>query len=373
MAQTAAYDAIVVGGGLVGIAIAYGLTRNRLKVVVLDEGDVAFRASRANFGLVWVQSKGVRMPAYARWTRRSSDLWPGFRDVLTQEPGVDLQYSRPGGYHFCLSDDELAQRRNQMESLATAPGSDFIYEMLDHKALKDRFPLLGDAVVGGSYSPLDGHVNSLRLFRAMHTAFQAFGGTYEPNQRVGAIDNAAGTFTVTASGGRFTAPRVVLAAGNGTQALAPMVGMKAPIGPERGQILVTAKVQRFLDAPTALLRQTGEGSVLIGDSKEETGFEDWTTPRIMQALASRAVATFPVLRDVAVVRTWAGLRVMSPDGFPVYQQSEKCPGAFVACVHSGVTLAAAHAGPLADAIAAGALPDALEPFTAERFDVSQAA
>lgn len=71
MADTQTSDAIVVGGGLVGMAIAYGLIRNGLKVTVLDEGDIAHRASRANFGLVWVQSKGVGMPAYARWSRRS--------------------------------------------------------------------------------------------------------------------------------------------------------------------------------------------------------------------------------------------------------------------------------------------------------------
>ena len=112
---------------------------------------------------------------------------------------------------------------------------------------------------------------------------------------------------------------------------------------------------------------------MIGDSKEETGFEDWTTPQIMKELAIRAVTTFPILRDVPIVRTWTGLRVMSPDGFPIYQQSESCPGAFVCCVHSGVTLAATHAGPLADAIVSGTLPDPLQPFNADRFDVQDAA
>ena len=65
------YDAIVVGGGLVGSAIAYGLVRAGLKVTLLDEGDVALRAARGNFGLVWVQSKGDGAPDYQRWTRRS--------------------------------------------------------------------------------------------------------------------------------------------------------------------------------------------------------------------------------------------------------------------------------------------------------------
>jgi len=64
-------DVAVVGGGLVGAAIAWGLARAGTRVVVLDEGDVAFRASRGNFALVWVQSKGLGMPEYAAWTKLS--------------------------------------------------------------------------------------------------------------------------------------------------------------------------------------------------------------------------------------------------------------------------------------------------------------
>ena len=70
------YDLIVIGGGLVGGAIAWGAARLGASVALLDEGDVAFRAARANFGLVWVQSKGAGMPAYAHWSRRSAELWP---------------------------------------------------------------------------------------------------------------------------------------------------------------------------------------------------------------------------------------------------------------------------------------------------------
>ena len=368
-----AQDVIVVGGGLVGIAIACGLARKRASVLVLDEGDIAFRASRGNFGLVWVQSKGAGMPAYARWTRQSSDLWQGFADTLLEETGVDVQFSRPGGYHFCLSPEEFRDRERLMATLARSPGSRFTYEMLDRSALLETFPYLGERVVGASYSPFDGHVNSLRLFRAMHMAFQAAGGRYEPRQAVQGVARDGAGFTVTTDRGRYAAGQVVLAAGNGTRALAPMVGLQAPVSPERGQILVTAKVKPFLSGPTAMLRQTGEGGVLIGDSKEEVGFEDRTTPEVMRDLAARAVTTFPILRDAPVVRSWAALRIMTPDGFPVYQQSETAPGAYVACLHSGVTLAAAHAGPLADAIAEGRLPDDFETFRAERFDVQQAA
>ena len=81
---------------------------------------------------------------------------------------------------------------------------------------------------------------------------------------------------------------------------------------------------------------------------------------------------FPHLRDANVARVWGALRVMTPDGFPIYQQSEQHPGAFAATCHSGVTLAGAHALALAPAILAGQLPPALDAFSAERFHVPAA-
>ena len=81
-------EAIVVGGGLVGAAIALGLRDRGLDTVLLDEGDIAFRASRGNFGLVWVQSKGLGAPWYQRWTRNSAQEWPALAADLASRTGI---------------------------------------------------------------------------------------------------------------------------------------------------------------------------------------------------------------------------------------------------------------------------------------------
>ncbi len=90
------FDAIVVGGGLVGTAIGYGLVREGLKVALVDEGDVAYRASRGNFGLVWVQSKGLGAPHYQRWTRRSAQEWPALAAELGERTGVAIGLEQNG-------------------------------------------------------------------------------------------------------------------------------------------------------------------------------------------------------------------------------------------------------------------------------------
>jgi hypothetical protein len=80
-------DVAVVGGGLSGSAIAFGLAREGKRVIVLDEGDVAKRASSGNFALVWVQGKGLGMPAYTGWTMRSSNDWAQLHSADSRRRG----------------------------------------------------------------------------------------------------------------------------------------------------------------------------------------------------------------------------------------------------------------------------------------------
>jgi glycine/D-amino acid oxidase-like deaminating enzyme len=117
------------------------------------------------------------------------------------------------------------------------------------------------------------------------------------------------------------------------------------------------------------IRQTDEGGIMIGDSQEDRGFDTVVGQPILSVMAERAVRMFPRLAGLNVVRSWSALRVMSPDGFPIYDQSLSHPGAFVVTCHSGVTLAANHVLTLAPAILSGGLPDTLDAFSARRFHV----
>ena len=363
------FDVAVVGGGLVGAATSWGLAREGLRVALLDEGDRDVRASRGNFALVWVQSKGLGLAAYAGWTIRSSNAWGGFSDLLKQETGLDVCFQRPGGFHLALSEKELEARADVLKRLHAQPGIvEYTTEILDHDQVARMLPDIGPEVVGASYCPLDGHVNSLRTFRAFHTGFKAFGIDYFPGYPVSAISKSGGEFRLTTPDGEFRAAKVVLAAGNANQALAPMVGLYAPMGPTRGQIVVTERTMPFLPHPLTTIRQTDEGTVMIGDSMEDELDDRTLKLAISGVMADRAQRMFPHLARLNVVRSWAGIRVMPQDGFPIYDQSETHPGAFVACCHSGVTLASNHAFEIARMVAAGALePELVGAFSASRF------
>jgi glycine/D-amino acid oxidase-like deaminating enzyme len=368
-----AFHVAIVGGGLVGAALGYGMRDLGRRLAILDEGDVAYRAARGNFGLVWVQGKGYGMPSYGAWTQRSAAAWPAFAADLAQTTGIDVALRQQGGLHLCLTPDELDARAARMTELLGQPGFPrYGVEILDRAGVRARIGQVGD-IAGGTWCPLDGECNPLRLLRALRAGVAAAGGAVLAGHGVDRIERSSGRFVLHTPHGAVACDRVVLAAGLGNARLAPMAGLAAPVLPNKGQILVTERVPRFLEAVVENVRQTDEGTVLIGNSQQDAGLDTSLDTGVMSAMASRAAQAFPPLRDVRVVRAWAALRVMSADGFPIYAQSRESPGAWVVTCHSGVTLAAVHAMVLAPAIRAGALPAECAAFDAARFHVRAAA
>lgn len=369
-------DILVIGAGMVGAAIGYGLASQGRSVIVLDGGDHDHRAAYANFGLVWLQGKGWNKPAYQHLTLASIRAWPDFSGELADLTGVDMEYEGRGGLVFCVGEDDFEQRRARLRHLSEqrgGAGDDF--EMLDRHEIERMFPRIrfGQEVVGASFGRHDGHANPMRLLLALQQGLVLRGGQLLRRHEVTRIAPAASGYVVHAGGRTFSADRIVLAAGLNNAALAPELGLDVPVRPQRGQILVTERLAPLMAYPGHDLRQTRDGTLLIGSTIEEAGFDSRATARSAARLSADATKVVPSLASVRVVRQWSGLRVMTPDGFPVYTESAECPGVFLATCHSGVTLAAFHAATLAPAISAGALPAELSPFREGRFGVSQAA
>jgi glycine/D-amino acid oxidase-like deaminating enzyme len=371
------FDAIVVGGGMVGPAIGYGLVQQGLQVAILDEGDRNLRAAKGNFGLVWFQGKGLGMPRYVKWTFESTQRWPNFHTALQQQTGLDSGYRKTSGLHLCVGDDALSLRHDHINGLRKQEGDrGYACEFIDRQQTQELLPdvQLGQDVVGASYSAHDGHANPLLLMRALHQAFRQGGGTLLREHHVTNIEpihsSSGNAFRVHTENAVFECAKVVLAAGHGVNTLAPMVGLDINVQPQRGQILVTERLQPMLSHAMSHIRQTEEGSVMLGDSQEDVGYDTSTTLEISTQIAQHAVRAIPALARARMVRTWAALRVLTADKFPVYAQSKIYPGAFVAVTHSGVTLAAMHAERLAPWIAGGEQPDDFDAFSPDRFIAS---
>ena len=145
-----------------------------------------------------------------------------------------------------------------------------------------------------------------------------------------------------------------------------------PLTPNQGQLLITERVAPFLSYPSIHIRQTDEGSLQIGDSHADVGYDDSTALDVLAMISDRLLSIFPHLKGIHVLRSWSALRVMTPDGLPVYERSSQWPNATVVNCHSGVTLAAQHATVLANWIAQpdqGNQQSLINEFSADRFHV----
>ncbi len=363
-------DYAIIGGGVVGLSVAWGLLRRGKTVTLLDGDDGSFRASRGNFGLVWVQSKGMNQPRYARWSQQSAAIWGDFARELGENTGQAVPLEQNGGYDLHFSEETLQETVAKYEKLKATLGGDYPFEVLGHNALRKEEPNIGDRVVGAILHHQDGHANPLKLLKALAADVRRMGARVLIGKNATDVTKP-GEFRVTCSDGTVvSAGKVVLSAGLGAAQLGPRMGFKAPIRPQRGQVLITEKLPKLINRPSLIARQVDEGGIQIGATNEEVGLDDRVTQPGLSGLAAKAIAAYPALAKAQLVRSWGALRVLSPDGLPIYQESAKMPGAYLVTCHSGITLAAAHASLLPDWLeGTEAAPD-LEVFSEARFAVS---
>ncbi|WP_341864164.1 FAD-dependent oxidoreductase [Gymnodinialimonas sp. 57CJ19] len=365
----------IIGGGVVGLSVAIGLLQAGRRVRILDGADSDARASQGNFGLVWGQGKGWDFAPYAKWTAEALAAWPDFAANLAEMSGIDVALEQSGGFEFFTDAGELDDFASMLARQKNHLGNRFSYDVLTGDDLRRDMAGIGADVVGATFSQLDGHVNPLRFLRALRLSVTALGGQILTDSRVDSIQPAhGGGFDLTlARGDTITTDKVLLCAGLGAATLAKDLGFQTQVRPQRGELLITEKLDARLPFLSSTIRQVDEGGVQIGGTKADAGMDDSETLDVMAGLARHAVQVFPELANVRVVRAWGALRVMSPDGHPVYARSSQHPGAFLITCHSGVTLASLHASSLADWVEdTPATPD-LEAFDEHRFALSNAA
>ncbi|MGH1413588.1 MAG: NAD(P)/FAD-dependent oxidoreductase [Pelagimonas sp.] len=363
-------DYAIIGGGIVGLSVAWGLLRRGRRVTVLDGDDGSFRASRGNFGLVWVQSKGMTQPRYASWSQHSAAIWADFASEVADNTGRPIPLEQKGGYDFHFSEETLDATLAKYEKLKAQLGGNYPYDVLGHNALRKEEPHIGPKVIGAILHHQDGHANPLKLLSALAADVRRMDGHVLVGKTVTEVEKPDGFRITCADGTIVNAGKVVLSAGLGAAQLGPKMGFKAQVRPQRGQVLITEKLPKLINRPSLIARQVDEGGIQIGATNEEVGLDDRVTQSGLSGLAAQAIAAYPALARAQLLRSWGALRVLSPDGLPIYQQSADMPGAYLVTCHSGITLAAAHARLLPDWLEDTDVAPDLEVFSETRFAVS---
>ena len=232
------YDICVIGGGFMGAAVALGLVKAGVRVLMVDRISTIYKASKANFGLVWSQSKGLGNRDYSRLSVKATLAFKTFAARLEQESGIDTELRLGAGLVLTIGEVELAARKKfiqQMHHEAQQSGETHPSRMVDRcevQALVGEAPL-GQNVSGGSFSDIDGDVNPLLLLRAMRKVFSDRGGHFLQGCSVNAIQRKKGIYVLDTTQGTVEVPAIVLAAGLGNIQLAAMMGRPFPWLPKR--------------------------------------------------------------------------------------------------------------------------------------------
>jgi glycine/D-amino acid oxidase-like deaminating enzyme len=363
-------ETLIIGGGVVGLSIAYGLLKLDEDVLVINDVTDTHSASRGNFGLIWSQGKGEFSTEYARWTQKSISLWPNLANELKDLTGIDVMLELDGGIEYFTVHEEMDRHIEILNQIHAKSDSNNKFKVLSNSQLKSYVPEIGPKVVGATLQPGDGHVNPLYLLNALSSAVLLKGGKLKNGIKATSIERVGNKFiTLLKDGNEIITDRVIIAAGLGSTNIAKMLNFKSPIRPLHGQLMITEKLPHFLRYPSVNIRQVNEGGVQIGGSEVDRGFDDKESLSIVSELARDAVDIFPCLENVNLIRSWGCLRIMTPDGLPIYQQSIENEGAFFITCHSGITLAACHTELLARWIVGTKDAPDLSIFEEDRFDV----
>ncbi|MBI1734810.1 MAG: FAD-binding oxidoreductase [Candidatus Rokubacteria bacterium] len=367
----------MIGAGAIGTAAAYYLAKAGVGVTVVDRRGVGQEASGANVGLVTLFSAySFDEPdpgaAYAL-SIASADAYL----TLGEELGVDLEYERCGGVVFAQTDDQLALIRRAYEGYRR---QGIPVEWLDAAGVLAAEPAFRcEGILGGVFCPLNGQLNPLMLCRGLAQGARAHGARFMPGTSVEGIETTGGRVrAVRTTAGEIPCEQVVNAAGAWSAALARMVGLDIPVSPGRGQIVLTEPAPRFIHrivmgaSPAA--RQTRRGNVIIGSALEYAGFDKASTLDTVTGFSRSVLTRFPALRGLSVIRSWAGLRPMTPDHLPIIQMLDAPRGFCLATGHShrGICYGAGTGQAVADLVMGKPPRLPLDAFRLARFNDSAA-
>lgn len=317
-------DVAVIGGGVIGCAVAYYLTKQGARVTIIEQSVIGSGASSANSGAIAMATKkpGLSLDL----AMASQRLFPD----LTAELGMDLEYAVQGNLIVAESETEMIfLEKLALEQQAAGVAA----EIVDSARCRALNPLLEGAVLAGLYCATDAQVNPFKITQAFATAAQNGGACVLTNSRVEAIELRDGRVGgVVTSTGRVDADWVVNAAGAHADSIAKMVGVEHDVKPRRGQIAVLEASDRVPEvrvaaaasllakhAPSTPGKSTANvalsylsrpfsGTVLLGSTNEFAGFDTRTTPEGVGEICAGAMRLMPRLGEMSVVRTWAGLR-----------------------------------------------------------------
>lgn len=327
-------DIVLIGGGVIGLSIAYELATRGATVRVLDQGPFGQESSWAGAGMISPGNPASAKSLESRLRAESFVRWPAWSDQLRSETGIDTGFARCGGLEIETigSAPELSQlaSRFQLEGV--------LAELLDARELRNLEPHLNPELSGAVYLPDYCQVRNPRLLKALFAACVQRGVKLSPGSAVIGMERAGKrltsvrTPTETISAGQF-----VVCCGAWSQNVLAQAGVAIQVTPVRGQIVLLSALplptRRILEVGPRYIVPRADGLILVGSTEEHVGFEKCNTAAAVAELIRFGCELVPSLKSARMERCWSGLRPGTSTGLPYLGSIPTCDNLFIAAGH----------------------------------------
>ncbi|UFJ41194.1 glycine oxidase ThiO [Brevibacillus humidisoli] len=363
-------DCLVVGGGIIGLSLAYELAGRGLTVTIVEQGDWGGQASAAAAGILGPLQEFDQPGPLLELGLASLALYPQWVDQLRELTGIDAQLGLEGIMRVAMNEQELDQFRERY-NWQKAEGCRV--EWLDQQQLRQWEPMIASDARGAIFSPDEGHVSNQLLLQALAAACRKRG-----------VRMLAGTVAIAPviSGGRVLgmetttgvchAAETIIAAGAWASVIGQWLGLQLPIRPVRGQVAAVSsesvQLRRVIFGASGYLVPKKDGRIIIGATEDEAGFRRGVTLAGLAKVLNGVLPYVPNLQQADFLTAWSGLRPATADGLPLLGPLPGWEGIAVASGHfrNGILLSPVTAKWMADYVTGGERHP-LRPFLPERF------
>ncbi len=352
------YDIIVIGGGVIGVAVAYYLSKERTKIALIERDDLASGTSSRCDGNILLSGKNLGIDTEVM------DISNKLFKSLSEEIDYDFEYTQRGSMYIIENENEWEIGEAYVNS-QTKNG--YLMQMLNHKDIHIEEPFLADDIIGG-FLELNhsASINSMKYVYALSQHIIKNGVDVFPFCTVNDIKlNKNGAIeSVVTNRGIFYTNNVVNCAGVWAPQIGKMIGINIPIIPRKGQLLVSEKTfpvgkRKILEfgylafkwsnidhrrkiyskldqfGVAFVFEPTLSDNFIIGSSRSFEGYNTDVSIEVMQLIASRAIRFFPIMKDIHVIHAYAGLRPYVEDNSPIISAVSGIPGFYIAAGHEG--------------------------------------
>lgn len=329
-------DIVIIGGGVVGCSIAYNLAKLGAKNIILLEKNTLASGATGRCGAGIRQQFGTKMNCIL--ARESIKIF----ENLSQELEYDIELNQGGYLILAYTEKEVNQFK---KNVALEQSLNIKARFITVEEAKEIVPPLNtEGILAATFCPTDGHANPFKTNFAYAEAAQRLGVKIYTFTEVKEIETENHKIVaVNTDKGKVLTPMVVNAAGGYSGIIGKMVGVDIPVYSQRHQILITEPVDPLFRpmlmsfSRNFYCQQTPHGSIIMGfgDPNERKDGDIGSSWQFAQEMAQKMTAVLPLLKEVSMIRQWAGLYNMSPDAQPILGEHPQIEGFYMAIGFSG--------------------------------------